>query len=147
MKSTTILELMIKDHAKLACHLTQIEKILEKDPKEALQEFDVFEWEFEKHIFTEEKAIFTSYDPDNVIQGYAMVPELIKEHNELMNQIRLMRRDLIKGTSVDFAKFKQAILKHKSFEEEQLYPKLDQELSDSQKKHIINRINQIVSTE
>jgi iron-sulfur cluster repair protein YtfE (RIC family) len=145
MKSTAILNLMVKDHARLIKLLTNVEHSLNQDLVILMNAFDIFEWELEKHIFTEEKAIFTSYDPVDVIKGYTMIPELIKEHNEITNKLRIMRKDLIKQHPYDFDEFKNLLMAHKTFEENTVYPKLDQELDDAKKKKIIDRINQMIS--
>jgi iron-sulfur cluster repair protein YtfE (RIC family) len=144
MKSTAILDLMIKDHGRLVALLNKVEKCLTQDAETAIKAFDSFEWALEKHIFTEEKAIFTSYHPDNVNTGFQMLPNLVKEHNEILNRLRVMRREVLNGHTSDFHGFKELLLKHKEFEEEQLYPKIDQELSVQDKQAIINRIQEIV---
>ena len=144
MKSTAILELMLKDHSKIVRLLNEVEKVIGQDSITTMKVFDKFEWELEKHIFTEEKAIFTSYAPTNITEGYAMVPELIKEHNEILNKLRLMRKNLIKQRTSDFQGFKEALMDHKNFEEQNLYPKLDQELDESQRKMIVEKISEIV---
>ena len=110
-----------------------------------LKVFDTFEWALEKHIFTEEKAIFTSYSPKNITEGYKMVPELVQQHNDLLNRVRLMRKELMWNRPVQFHEFKELINAHRAYEEQSLYPKLDQELSDSQKQEIITKIREIVS--
>ena len=55
-----------------------------------------------------------------------------------------MRRDVLTGHTSDFRGFKELLLKHKGFEEEELYPKIDQELTEKDKQRIINRIQEIV---
>jgi hemerythrin-like domain-containing protein len=107
--------------------------------------FDTFAWELEKHIFIEEKAIFSSYKPTNIVEGYKMVPELIQQHNDILNRLRVMRKDLMWQRPVNYTQFKEIIMVHKTFEEASLYPKLDQELDDVQKQEIIKRIREIVS--
>lgn len=144
MKAIAILNLMVKDHAKIVRLLNDIKKIMGQDIISTMGVFDKFEWELEKHIFIEEKAIFTSYDPKNIIEGYAMIPELIKEHNEILNKLRIMRKDLVKQRTCDFDGFAEVLMNHKNFEEDSLYPKLDQELEESQKKMIVDRISQIL---
>ena len=94
MKSTAILDRMVKDHGKIVKLLNDVEKVIdqEQDIVSTMKVFDKFDWTLEKHFFTEEKAIFTSYEPENVTEGYAMLPELIKEHNEILNKLSVMRR-------------------------------------------------------
>ena len=106
--------------------------------------FDTFEWELEKHIFIEEKAIFSSYKPTNIVEGYKMVPELIQQHNEILNRLRVMRKNLMWQRPIDYDEFKELIMAHKTFEEVSLYPKLDQELDVSQKEEIMKKIREII---
>lgn len=145
MKSTSILELMTADHIKILKLLHDVETSMGIELVSLLKVFDTFEWALEKHIFTEEKAIFTSYSPQNVTEGYKMVPELVQQHNDLLNRIRLMRKELMWNRPVQFHEFKEIINEHKSYEEESLYPKLDQELSEAQKQEIITKIKEIVT--
>ncbi len=145
MKSTSILELMTADHAKILKLIHDVEKSIGIELVSLMKVFDTFEWELEKHIFTEEKAIFTSYSPKNIVEGYKMVPELVQQHNDILNRVRVMRKDLMWNKPVKFHEFKELIMAHKTFEEVSLYPKLDQELTTQQKQDIINKIREIVS--
>lgn len=145
MKSTVILELMTKDHAKLVKLLRDVEKSIGMELVSTMKVFDTFEWELEKHIFIEEKAIFSSYNPTNIIEGYKMVPGLIQQHNEILNRLRMMRKNLLWQRSIDYNEFTELIMAHKTFEEVSLYPKLDQELDVLQKEEIIKKIREIVS--
>jgi len=144
MKPTAILDLMVKDHRTIVKLLKEVEKNLDADSKTLTKAFDTLNWNLEKHIFTEEKAIFTSYSPVNVIEGYKMVPELIKQHNVILNKMNLMRTDLMKKKPIDFHAFTELLTEHKTYEENFLYPQLDQELGESQKKVIIERILELV---
>jgi hemerythrin-like domain-containing protein len=144
MKSTAILELMTKDHGKIIKLLRDVEKSIGMELVSTMKVFDTFEWELEKHIFIEEKAIFSSYAPTNIVEGYKMVPELIQQHNEILNKLRVMRKNLQWQRPIDYDGFKDLIMAHKTFEEASLYPKLDQELNESQKEDIIRRIREIV---
>jgi len=145
MKSTAILDLMIKDHGKIVKLLLDVEKSNGMELVSTMNVFDTFEWELEKHIFIEEKAIFTSYKPTNIVEGYKMVPELIQQHNEILNKLRVMRKNLMWQRPIDYTAFKEFIMAHKTFEEASLYPKLDQELDVSQKEEIIKKIREFVS--
>ena len=107
--------------------------------------FNKFEWELEKHIFIEEKAIFTSYKPDNVSEGYKMLPELTNQHNFILNTINNWRDYIRKKRNItNIYGFKEFLIKHKNYEEKEVYPKLDQALSENEKKHIIEKINEII---
>jgi hemerythrin-like domain-containing protein len=143
MKSTIISETMIRDHGKLVKLLIDLEKSIIQDKKTMLKAFNNFVWELEKHFFTEEKAIFISYEPKDVTEGYTMVPRLINEHNEIFDRIKIMKKNIKKNKDFDFMGFKGLLKKHKNFEDETVYPLFDQELNESEKKIIVKRINEI----
>jgi len=144
MKSTILTELMVRDHGKIMKMLHEVEKSIGMELVSTMKVFDTFEWELEKHMFVEEKAIFTSYNPKNIAAGYRMMPKLIQQHNELFNKLQVMRKDLTWQRSVRFEDFRQLLLDHKTFEEETVYPKLDHELTVQQKEEIIKKIREIL---
>ena len=145
MSENDILPRMIKDHCKIEKLLDQLEESAKKDQSTMMKSFNKLEWELEKHIFVEEKAIFTSYNPEDVTEGYKMLPELTKQHNEILNRLSIMRKDVrSRGIVKDVYSFKEFMIKHKTFEEREVYPKLDETLDETQKKHIIERIDEIV---
>jgi len=144
-KSTNIFKLMVKDHNKIEELLENLELKNNEDFDSMRDAFNKFEWELEKHIFTEEKAIFTSYNPEDVSQGYKMLPELTKQHNFLLNKLNNWRKDVRNKRMIsDFYSFKVYLVRHKNFEEEKVYPMLDQSLSEDEKRHIMSKINEIV---
>lgn len=144
-KNIDILPLMVRDHCKIEKLLDEFEESTEKDFRTTLDAFNKFSWELEKHIFVEEKAIFTSYNPKNVVEGYAMLPELTKQHNVLLNKLENMRRDVFRRTKpTDLYGFKEFLIGHRTFEEKDVYPKLDKNLDTENKKIIFDKINEII---
>ncbi len=144
-KSISILELMVKDHRKIEDLINKLEEETKNDFESMEKAFIKFEWELEKHIFTEEKAIFTSYNPDDVFEGYKMLPELTKQHNYIVNRLNNWREDIRKKRVLtDIYSFREFLNRHKNFEEEKVYPNLDQSLPEKEKKHIVAKINEIV---
>jgi len=144
-KSNKILSLMIKDHCKIEELLNNLENNNKIDFESMSKSFYKFEWQLEKHIFIEEKAIFTSYRPDNVVEGFKMLPELTNQHNFILNTINNWRNEVRKKRNLNnIYSFKEFLIKHKNYEEKEVYPKLDQALSEREKKHIIAKINEII---
>ena len=144
-KSISILELMVKDHRKIEELINELEEESKNDFESMEKAFYKFEWELEKHIFTEEKAIFTSYTPEDVIEGYKMLPELTKQHNYIVNRLNNWREDIRKKRMItDIYSFKIFLNRHKNFEEEKVYPNLDQSIPEKEKKQIVAKINEIV---
>jgi len=145
MNEKNILPLMVKDHCKIEKLLDTLEKNIDKDYETMRESFNNFEWVLEKHLFTEEKAIFTFYTPNDVSEGYRMLPELTKQHNFLINQLNNWRRDVRNKKKINgFYEFKKTLINHRIFEENEVYPRLDKTLDDEQKKEIISRINEMV---
>ena len=144
-KSTNIFKFMVKDHYKIEKLINQLEEKNNEDFDSMNKAFKDFEWELEKHIFTEEKAIFTSYNPEDVTEGYKMLPELTKQHNYIINTLNNCREDIRKRRKIrDVYSFKEFIIKHKSYEEEKVYPKLDESLPEDEKRRTVAKINEIV---
>ena len=144
-EQVSILSLMIKDHAKIENLINKLEEKSHSDFDTMAEAFQKFEWELEKHIFTEEKAIFTDYNPEDVTEGYRMLPELTKQHNFIVNTLNNWRRDIRnKRMLTDIYSFKEFLIRHRSFEEEKVYPRLDESLSEEDKRHIVAKINEIV---
>jgi hemerythrin superfamily protein len=144
-KNISILELMVKDHCKIEDLISNLEEKNKGDFETMKTAFQKFEWELEKHIFTEEKAIFTNYSPDDVTEGYKMLPELTKEHNFIVNKLNNWRDDIRHHRMLtDVYGFKEFLVNHRHFEEEKVYPRLDQSLSDEEKRHIVAKINEMI---
>ena len=142
---TSILKLMIRDHCKIEGLINKLEEKTKEDFESMVKAFNEFEWELEKHIFTEEKAIFTSYNPEDVIEGYKMLPELTKQHNFIVNTLNNWRDDIRKKRTLsEVYSFKEFVIRHKDFEEEKVYPQLDEGLSEEQKRHIVAKIHEIM---
>ncbi len=145
MNENDILPRMVEDHCKLEKLLIKLEEDSKKEYSEMVKTFHNFEWELEKHIFVEEKAIFKSYNPEDVSEGYKMLPTLTKQHNVILNNLNNWRDDIRNNRILkDIYSFKEFLIKHKNFEEKEVYPKLDEGLTEERKKHIIDRIEQIV---
>jgi len=141
----SILKLMTRDHYKIEELINKLEEATKEDIESMTKAFNKFEWELEKHIFTEEKAIFTSYNPEDVIEGYKMLPELTKQHNYIINTLNNWRDDIRKKRTLsDISSLKEFIIRHKDFEEQKVYPQLDEGLNEEQKRKIVAKINEIM---
>ena len=145
MTTPTLVEIMIKDHARLEHLLDKLEEHIDDDYPIMRKAFNTFEWELEKHLFVEEKAIFTQYHPEDIVQGYKMLPVIIKQHTYMVNVLDTWRKQVRNNQRLEgFHEFKQFLIKHKKFEESDVYPHLDEGLTEEQKQRMIDRIQQIV---
>ena len=143
-KSTNIVPIMVKDHRKIEQLLDNFEASTNKDFKTMVKAFNDFEWELEKHIFVEEKAIYTQYAPEDVVRGYKMLPTLTKQHNYIVNKLDVWRKEVRNKRKItDVSSLKEFIIKHKNFEEKDVYPLMDEVLDEGQKRQILQKINEI----
>jgi len=142
MNESSILNLMMSHHALLAALLKVYRDDLFKNPKSAAEALEDFEWELDKHIFTEEKVIFRFCKPDE-LAACAIVKRLEQEHTIMLEMVQGLKQDLEDKAEADAEKFEGLMLRHVAVEETELYPRLDQELSTILKEEIIGRINEI----
>jgi hemerythrin-like domain-containing protein len=144
--SIKILPYMVKDHCKIEDLLDELEeKSKNEDFDELIDVFYEFEWTLEKHVFTEEKAVFTCYNPSDVSEGYKMLPKLTEHHNFILNKLNIWRDNIRKRKPLnDVYSLKEYLKNHREFEEEEFYPRLDKELSEKEKNRIISKISEIV---
>lgn len=143
MKSTAILDLMVKDHNRLMDYLKDVENDLGGDFGFLSNTFNTFQWNLEKHFFVEERAIFTSYNPDEPDKEYNYFSDLMDQHTEILEEIESLRKKLQKREPFDLNKLKKLLVKHKTFEEKSIYPVIDQEIDEHEKRFIIERIKEI----
>lgn len=145
VENKSILSLMIEEHKKIESLVDTLDERIDGEYDEMKEAFSLMEWQLEKHLFLEEKAIFTMYEPEDINQGYNMLPTVTTHHNEILNKLGLMRRSIQNGQAPqDLYKFKKFLIAHRTFEEKDLYPKLEDVLTDAQKEIIIERINEII---
>lgn len=136
---------MVNDHHRIENLVDKLEQSLDQDFDMIEKAFDTFEWQLQKHIFAEEKAIFTFYEPSDVQSGYKMLPMLTKQHNDILNRLETMKRDVQNGkTPEKVSEFKKVLMKHRNFEEIDVYPKLQETLTEEQKNKIIDKVKTII---
>lgn len=143
-ENLSILSLMKNDHDYIETLIENLSKSIDGSFDEMRKAFEKFEWKIEKHLFTEEKAVFIFYEPIDTSEGYKMLPVIMKQHNYILNEVNVMRKDISNGIAPDaLENLKSFLEKHKNYEERELYPRLDESLSVDQKKIMIDRINEI----
>jgi hemerythrin superfamily protein len=142
-EQTSILSLMVKDHEEIETLIKKLDESIDKEYEMMRKTFEQFEWKLEKHLFIEEKAIFTFYEPTDISNGYVMLPILMKQHNFILNTLAIMRRQVNNGKAPqDHLQLRSFLQKHKNYEEKEVYPRLDDALNNAQKKQIIDRIQE-----
>ncbi len=137
-----ILNLMVGHHRMLEALLLILKENIDKKSENMMDFFDNFEWELQKHLFTEEKVIFKLCRED-FPEICKMVEKVEQEHTVMMEMLEDMRIDLINKSKTDIDGFQDFVARHRSFEESKLYPILDQRLSEEAKKEMVDKIREI----
>lgn len=143
MKTTAILDLMIRDHRQILSYLDDVERNIDKDFHLMQDSFHRFQWNLEKHFFVEERAIFISYFPNESSQDYHYFSDLMNQHENIFATFNMMRNKMEILTKNELMKFKEMLVKHKNFEEKQIYPVIEKEIDDIEKQYILDRIRDI----
>lgn len=134
----SINSLLIKEHGKLILYLVKFSK--EENKEKAKQFFENFKWTLQKHFFVEEKAIFDFYEK---IKGDKVndIFDLMGEHGDLLDLMKFIEEDF---SEKRIEELKKLLIKHHTFEDEVFYPKLDRDLTEDQKKELIEKIKEVV---
>jgi len=140
MKTNSIMELMLKDHEKIVDYLNKVEEEGHPD----IEAFLKFEWLLKKHIFIEEKAIFISYQPSDDYEEERTFNKLSKEHTVIMDLLDKILEESFQRGNTNFNKLKRLLAVHKKFEENEVYPKLEEKLNEKNKRDIIEKITEII---
>ncbi len=136
--------LMIRDHAKVEEIIVELIKNLNKGFKTRLDSFNKFKWNIEKHFFVEEKCIFSQCHNLNEADLTAISNDILN-HKEILSMISQIEDDIIQKKKPDIEELKKALAEHKKYENEFLYPLLDNELSLNQKELITEKLNNRLS--
>ncbi|MCX6719541.1 MAG: hemerythrin domain-containing protein [Candidatus Staskawiczbacteria bacterium] len=142
MAEDTILNLMVNHHVLLEALFSLFkDEAREKSPR-ARASFDEFTWELKKHFFVEENAIF-DFIPLKDFGVFELINHLKDEHLAMLIDLNKISDRLPEIKDEDLENFFKLLSHHREEEDKDLYPKLDKEMRDDQKKEVILRINQV----
>lgn len=139
MSDMWISERMLEDHKRIEKKLLELSEIITKEPDKAGQAFRDFKWAFHNHIAIEENAIFQGLTTSEVSE-YGKIRDVINEHRELLEMLETIEKDIGSGKEISMDNFAARLLEHRDFEDNTLYPMLDQQLDEGHKKMILARI-------
>jgi len=140
MKTNSITDLMLEDHKKIVDYLNNVEE----DGHPDIEAFLKFEWHLKKHIFIEEKAIFISYQSIDDSEVEKIFTKLSKEHTVIIELLDKILKESFPRGNTSFNKLRKLLAVHKKFEENEVYPKLEEKLNDKNKQEIIDKIADII---
>jgi len=135
MADTTIAELMVKDHERIAKLLKDLTCCLDGTPETVNKVFNNLRWDIEKHFVLEEKSIFIHIDSGDD-DLFKKMQVLLKEHERIKDLVRNVQVDLDNDRKIDVDELVKSLERHKNFEDSSFYPELDKQLNDDQKRGI-----------
>ena len=145
MAEDSILNLMVAHHALLEAMFFLFRDEAKEKSSRAVSSLYDLTWEMKKHFFAEENAIF-DFLPLKSMEIFNIINALKEEHIIMLNDLKKFSDNLARITDDEIENFYQLLENHRKIEEKNLYPRLDKELRDIQKKQIISRINEIPIT-
>ena len=138
-KTDTIPRIMKKHHHEIEGLLNRFRKH-QGEPEQFPKTFDKFKWELKKHFLLEEKAIFIFiYQEDDEI--YKMKNEILSDHRAILKELDKIEGDLKNNETVNIFGLEERLKKHRDYEDDTFYPKLEEELDESKKKEILTKIS------
>lgn len=136
--------IMLKDHLRLLSLLHAFDRIEQDDFAAKRTAFETLKWHAEKHMFTEEKVVFTSFNAEEKKEDYNLFLEVSKEHTTILNEMARIHNDLQKKISADGFHLRELLINHQKYEEKVLYPLLEKELTTEEKELILGHIAEII---
>jgi hemerythrin-like domain-containing protein len=127
----------------------RINSLLEKvtleitDYEKTKANFSKFKWNLEKHLFTEERAIFSMFSSVSGAETNDIF-HLLSDHSKIMNLVKHLDKQLRNKIQPRLNPLQNLISSHERFEDSHFYPKLEEDLTSSQKQEIISRISEVL---
>jgi hemerythrin superfamily protein len=137
-----ILNLMVAQHAFLESIFFIFQNEMKNNSEKAKDSLSEFVWESKKHFFVEEEVIFNfmAWKEPKILET---INQLKIEHSIMIDKLEKMEQYLSAVSTTEIENFYKLLTGHGDIEEKNLYPKLDESLSNSQKLQIIKRATQI----
>jgi hemerythrin-like domain-containing protein len=141
MADESISGLMLRDHARIEASLNKLKNGLAEDFIALMDYFKDFKWEVERHFFFEERVIFSDLNLKDE-ETSVMVNKILRDHEIILKSL-VDINECIEDEEIlpDLSKLMVVLKDHKCFEDETVYPRLDSELDEKEKRIIIQRLN------
>jgi hemerythrin-like domain-containing protein len=137
-----ILDLMIIQHSLLESSFSVFQSEVKSGAESVKVSFAEFTAETKTHFFVEEDIIFSFMSWKEPVIG-EIINQLKREHSVMLDMLDKMSQNLQAISTEDLESFYSLLENHRKVEEKNLYPRLDNSLSELQKKEIVAKINQV----
>lgn len=132
---------MLKQHQIVDKLLLDFEKI-PKDDTYWIEKFNLFKWNWNKHMSLEEENIFPVVDRNNSIEMKEL-RNLLKDHRDIRGIIRNFDDEIADKRKPNTMFLRELLFQHEGREIHSFYPLLDLRLSPEQKKMILSQIKEV----
>lgn len=137
-----ITKAMLEQHSIINSFLIDFEKTSEDESGRLKDKFDVFKWNLQKHVFTEENNIFIVANKKNPVE-MRQLQNLLKDHKDIIAIISDLDDEISQGRKPEVSILSELLFAHEGREIKSFYPLLDNRLSDKKKKEILERAGEI----
>lgn len=112
------------------------------DEDKTVKLFHEFKWKLEKHIFLEEKAVFSFCQKCYIGEEdlSEMAADMVQSHDEILQELNDLENKLVVEDSFDLSELERMLNEHEENEDNKLYPVLDKRLDSLYKKIVIGKI-------
>ncbi len=135
-----IIKVMIKEHEVIESLLNDFERQFNTSPKSAKRIFQAFVWNLEKHMFLEEKFMYTVNSvwnfPRDEIFG------ILSDHGDIISLVKKIQNSRFESS--DIYELREMIRDHFVLEETVLYPNLEKALNNEQKEIFLERAQEVI---
>ncbi|MBU2523225.1 MAG: hemerythrin domain-containing protein [Nanoarchaeota archaeon] len=140
---TSLTDLMVIEHARIQEMLEEVNISSYEDKMRALECFNRFKLNIEKHFMIEERAIVQLL---NNISGIEVNDtfRLMEEQGGIISMIKKVEDDIAQGDYSKIQDLMTMLEDHSEFENQTFYPNLDKKLSDDRKKEIIEKVSAMI---
>ena len=140
---TSLTDLMVTEHARIQEVLEEVNISSYEDKMRALECFNRFKLNIEKHFTIEEKAIVQLLSN---ISGMEVNDtfRLMEEHGEIIAMVKKVEDDISHGDYSKIQDLMTMLEEHSDFENQTFYPNLDKKLSDDRKREIIEKVSAMI---
>jgi len=142
MVEKNILNIMVSHHNLLEILFASFRDEVKTNSQRTERSLSELIWETKKHFFAEENAIF-NFPPLKIIGVWEIVKHLKGEHVIMLEKLQNFLDNFEDIKDQDMDDFHNILENHRKIEEADLYPKLDEGMTASQKTQIILRLNEI----
>jgi len=136
--------LLLKDHRIIAKQLYELKKSIESGCEDCIEKLKKFKWSLERHFFIEEKFLYTDYTPIDS-EDSEMINDVLRQHESVLKSLKELEKNMTSDSNTiknSIKALQKELMEHKGFEDNILYPKLEDEFKDQKKRFLLEKLKE-----